>query len=138
MNRLMIMYGLVVVLLLGGFCGVNMATADVRVAWDANTEDDLAGYKIYYGFVADTYPNRVDVMNVTEKVIGGLQDSTNYVFVVTAYDTAGNESEYSDPVMIFYVAEYVLNVDMTGPAKVKGVAVSIIKIALDFLKQLIK
>ena len=132
------MYGLVVVLLLGGFCGANMATADVRVAWDANTEHDLAGYRVYYGNTAGSYTNRIDVFNVTEKIIGGLQDSSNYAFVVTAYDTAGNESEFSDPVMIFHVAEYTLEVDMTGPEKVKGVTVSIIKIALDFLKQLIK
>ena len=37
-----------------------------RLVWDANTESDLAGYKIHYGLASGQYTNTVDVGNVTD------------------------------------------------------------------------
>jgi len=42
---------LMVLVLLMALPGVGQA-ADVKLAWDANSERDLAGYNIYYGSVA--------------------------------------------------------------------------------------
>ncbi len=69
------------------------------VSWDPNTEDDLAGYKVYWG----TQPNRnytdvLDVGNVTSHTFDNLQEGQTYYFAVTAYDRAGNESGFSEEV----------------------------------------
>ena len=40
--------------------------ATVTLAWDANTEPDLAGYKIHYGTASRDYSHSIDVGNVTE------------------------------------------------------------------------
>jgi len=67
----------------------------LKASWNANTEPDLAGYKIYYGESSGNYTNSINVGKVTQYAITQLQDGVTYYFVITAYDTAGNESGYS-------------------------------------------
>ncbi len=62
------------------------------VVWDANTEPDVAGYKIYYGTAPSTYTQVIDVGNKTSHLIDNLQEGVTYYLVVTAYDQTGNES----------------------------------------------
>jgi len=68
----------------------------VTLAWDANTEPDLAGYKIHYGTASGNYSVHLDVLNVTSYTVTGLTDGQTYYFAATAYDEAGNESGYSN------------------------------------------
>ena len=70
----------------------------VTLAWDANTETDLAGYKVHYGTASGRYTTSVDVHKVTTASIGTLTAGQTYYFVVTAYDVSGNESGYSNQV----------------------------------------
>lgn len=71
--------------------------------WNANTESDLAGYKIYYGQSPRTgnnptggYTNGpVDAGKTTSYTIGNLENGKKYYFSVSAYDTSGNESNFS-------------------------------------------
>ena len=76
----------------------NALAANVTLAWDANTESDLAGYKLYYGTATRNYPNNIDVGNVTTHTVPNLVDGQTYYFAVTAYDNQRNESAYSDEV----------------------------------------
>jgi len=69
-------------------------TGKVIVSWDANTEADLAGYKIYWGKASRSYFYNIDVGNITSKQIEGLETGTRWCFAVTAYDTAKNESDF--------------------------------------------
>lgn len=72
------------------------------LSWNANTEPDLAGYKLYYDTVphAETssvcsnagYANSIDVGNVTTYTIDTLVDGTTYYFALSSYDTSKNES----------------------------------------------
>lgn len=71
--------------------------ADVTLQWDANTEPDLAGYKIYHGTESGVYGEPIDAGNVTEYTVTGLEER-QYFFVVTAHDTEGLESDYSNEV----------------------------------------
>src|SRR5712671_658590 len=64
----------------------------VTLAWDANTEPDLGGYKVYYGNAGGTYTANIDVGNVTTYSVTGLQDGLLYFFAVTAYGTTTSES----------------------------------------------
>ena len=70
--------------------------ATVTLAWDANTEPDLAGYKIHYGTASGVYSHTIDVGNVTEHILTELDDGVTYYLAATAYDVDDNESGYSD------------------------------------------
>jgi len=69
--------------------------ATVRVSWNSNSETDLGGYRVYYGTQSRIYPQVVDVGITTNTNISGLSTGVRYYFAVTAYDTAGNESDFS-------------------------------------------
>jgi hypothetical protein len=77
-------------------------TTFFKVTWDANKEEDLAGYKVHFGIRRDDYEHTVDVGNKTfflvERKHFNLLLNTIYYFAVTAYDTAGNESKFSKQV----------------------------------------
>lgn len=70
----------------------------VSLAWDANTEADLAGYKLYIGNSTGIYQSNIDVGKVTTYTVTGLQEGLLYFFAVTAYNTSANGSGYSDEV----------------------------------------
>jgi len=70
--------------------------AQVQVTWNPNTEPDLAGYRLYVGQASGQYGEPVNVGNVTGHVMEITpQHGATYYFALTAYDTSGNESEYS-------------------------------------------
>ena len=73
----------------------------VTLAWDANSESDLAGYKVYWGRKSRQYDN-TPVPTVAPSAnptftTPALPNGTWY-FAVTAYNTAGQESGYSNEV----------------------------------------
>jgi hypothetical protein len=82
---------------------VHAFGGEVTFTWDANTEPDLAGYIVYYGTSSGNYTRSVDVGNNTEYTQTELQDGVTYYFASTAYDTAGNESGFSN--QIVYIAD---------------------------------
>ena len=69
--------------------------AQIRLAWDANTESDLAGYKVYYGNGTRSYTRSIDVGDQTTFALTGLTQGQTYFIVITAYDTSNNESNFS-------------------------------------------
>jgi hypothetical protein len=88
------------------------------VFWDAPTENadgtplsDLEGYRVYYGTSTLDYSQNIDVGNVTMYMISDLVPEVTYYFAVTAYDTSGNESDFSNEVSI---EQYVLTITKGG------------------------
>ena len=75
--------------------------AQVTLAWDANTDPSVAGYKLYYGYASRTYGTPVNVGKVTQYTLTGIQEGINCYFAVTAYDTNGNESAFSTELECF-------------------------------------
>jgi len=72
----------------------------VTLAWDPNSETDLAGYNIYQGSKAGgpyLKIGNVGVMAQPTYTVAGLANGTHY-FVVTALNTLGLESGYSNEV----------------------------------------
>jgi hypothetical protein len=89
--------------------------ADVTLAWDANSEDNLAGYKLYYrtnaggapydgtGLAEGDSPVIIYIEDLSDAAVPihsltGLEEGTQYFFALTAFDSDGLESDYSDEV----------------------------------------
>jgi fibronectin type III domain protein len=80
---------------LAGSC-VTAFAGQVGLAWDAKTEPEIVGYRVYYqGVIHDL--RSIDVGNVTTYTVTDLDPDT-YYFCVTAYDTPGNETGCSNVV----------------------------------------
>ncbi len=77
------------------FMATNARAAYLDLAWDSNTEPDLAGYRVYYGLESREYINFVNVGRVTRYSLGNLMDGVIYYIAITAYDAFGNESDFS-------------------------------------------
>ena len=68
------------------------------LAWKANREPDLAGYKIFIGTASGIYnfagsPFSTDT--ATSYIASNLPKGQTYFFAISAYDSAGNESVLS-------------------------------------------
>ena len=72
------------------------ADQDAALAWDASSDPEVAGYRIYYGTQSQDYTNCIDVGNVTNATITGLAAGTTYYFAATTYYASGDESDYSN------------------------------------------
>lgn len=84
--------------------------AEVTLAWDANSETDLAGYYLYYRSCPtseacdtmgslDSLPreqlrlnNEIEAPDAPRYTLTGLSNDRKYLFVVTAYNGSGSES----------------------------------------------
>ena len=85
--------------------GTAYADPEATFAWDANTEPDLAGYRIYYTDVPGVYVfGGFESPNFLVEITAGPNDQTactyvkpnlsgpGFFFVATAFDTDGFES----------------------------------------------
>ncbi len=76
---------------------VTSPAQTLTIRWNANTEPDLAGYKLYWGNESGNYVQSVNVSDTF--FVYGPPPSVITYFAVTAFDTAGNESDYSNEVV---------------------------------------
>lgn len=83
----------------------------LTLEWNANSETNLAGYRVYVGRASREYSTNTFTTTNTFLTLSNLVSGTN-VFAVTAFDTDGLESDFSDE-----VSTIVTN----RPVKVKGV-----------------
>jgi len=86
---------------------------DITIAWNPNTERDIAGYKLYVvetGQPANAITVATNVANVT-----GLVEGKTYVLYATAFNTAGLESDPSQ--QINYTVPSGLQDQMDSPLK---------------------
>jgi hypothetical protein len=76
----------------------NSKTIDITLAWDFNTEPDLAGYKLYFGNSSRNYTQVIDVGMTDQFTIKDLIEGTVFFFALTAYNQKGVESSFSNEV----------------------------------------
>lgn len=110
--------------------------ADVTLAWDANTEKNLAGYKLYYDSDADDemyqgtgategdspitiYAEDLENADAPVFTLTGLTDGEYYYFSLTAFDADGMESDFSEEVGAMVSSEVNLSTSVSA-----GVAAS--------------
>ena len=76
----------------------HAAAAQLALAWDANTEADIAGYVVEYGPSYAPFTQAADVGNQTAWTLSNAAPGTTYSFRVVAYNTVGERSAPSDAV----------------------------------------
>jgi hypothetical protein len=72
--------------------------AQIRLAWDPNTESDLAGYKVYYGTEPWSFGEPKKLKKLTTFTLTGLTKGERYYIALTAYDRTNHESWFSNQV----------------------------------------
>jgi purine-cytosine permease-like protein len=75
---------------------LNATITNVTLVWDRNPEPDIAGYNVYYGRISGDYTRLVPVADPT--AIIAVKGSKTVYFAVTAYNTNGMESGFSEEV----------------------------------------
>src|SRR5687768_16036901 len=81
---------------------------DVNLAWDPNTESNVASYNVYFGTASRTYGSPINVGNRTAFTVTGLTGTVFY-FAVTAVDTAGVESGFSSEVVVSLLCTFAIS-----------------------------
>ena len=71
----------------------------VALQWAANSETDLAGYRVYYGIASGSYSQNVDAGKTTSRTVTGLSSGKTYYFAVLAYDNGNLKSGLSKEVI---------------------------------------
>lgn len=76
--------------------GVATSAGVATLAWDP-PEPGVVGFKVHYGTSSGTYTSTLDAGATPSYTVSGLSSGT-YYFAVTANDSSGNESSYSNEV----------------------------------------
>lgn len=85
----------------GNALGVTLPGGySVTVAWDRNPSPAVTGYRVHYGVTSGNYSSSVAVGDVTTNTFPGLASGTAYFFAVTALDTNGLESAFSNEITV--------------------------------------
>jgi fibronectin type 3 domain-containing protein len=100
--------------------------AQVQLDWDLPTiSTGLAGYKVYYGQATTDYDVSEDAGLSTTATLSGLEAGRTYYFAVTAYDTAAQESDFSNEVsMVIPSDDFSLTASPTTVAAGGALSVS--------------
>ena len=99
---------LLLVLLLAVLLATPLAAlaAGVTLRWDPSPDADITGYKLHYQPDSDAVPfaapggASIDSGAVTSAYVDGLDPLHSYYFAVTAYNSAGEESVYSNVIQL--------------------------------------
>ena len=109
-----------------GLSVTPVSSNQLDLAWTANTEPDLSGYKVYRGTVSGFAINFTSDIPIAQPTVNSYSDndslaaSTTYYYRVVAVDTSGNVGELSDEGSA--TTAPVVG-DTTPPSKVLGLAV---------------
>jgi len=102
--------------LLAFFTAVSLTeVANLRVAWDASADSNVAGYNVAYGTTTGRYNQTFNAGNSTAATVSSLSPNTTYYFVVKAYNSIGLESVPSNEVAVTTPANIPPSVSLTNP-----------------------
>lgn len=88
----------------------------VTFAWDPSTDTNIAGYRLHFGPASRNYTITIDCGFTTlYRVVDVLLPGETYFVAVTAYNTLGLESDYSNEISVL-VKQY----NPSGPSPPKN------------------
>jgi hypothetical protein len=108
---------------------VPAQSTPVTLAWSPSPDSLVVGYNLYYGEVASTQTNKLDVGPALGATVSNLQAGVNYYFFATAYDASTIESEPSNfnthaPAPVTYPDLVIRSVNYIPDSPAAGEAVS--------------
>ena len=71
-------------------------TASATLAWQPSSDPTVMGYQLYYGAASHAYTGMVNVGPSTTATVSNLVTGTTYYFAVTAYNSSGAQSPFSN------------------------------------------
>jgi len=80
------------------FYQTALAANIIRLAWDPNQEEDLSGYKLYYGLYPWSFGEPIKVGKKNSYILKNLVKGQRYYIALTAYDWGKHESFFSNQV----------------------------------------
>ncbi|MEM7262598.1 MAG: LamG-like jellyroll fold domain-containing protein, partial [Planctomycetota bacterium] len=101
-----------------GFAGTAVATTAIDLSWTGSTDNvEVAGYRLFRGGVEiASLPG-----TQTSYADQGLSPDTGYSYELTAFDTSGNESAASGPIVVTTLAP-----DIEAPTVPAGFAAAVL------------
>ncbi|MHA3769972.1 TIGR02597 family protein [Verrucomicrobiota bacterium sgz303538] len=90
----------VVAALLTPLTAAQAAPRSAKLAWKPSQDADVAGYRVHYGTNHGKHDKVIDAAKATSVSVPDLSDDSTYYFVVTAYNSAGLESEPSKEMFV--------------------------------------
>ena len=99
MKYILMVIGTLVLLALALTVSLSYA-ADVRLAWDAQADPDLAGFRVCYGNAPASHPTCSELIPPADRTttVTGLDPALPWFIVVRAVDVYGAESPDSNEV----------------------------------------
>ena len=87
----------------GNVTNINVScdTNKVQLSWDANQEEDLFGYNIYFGSTIDLGEQKLFVNKSVNEFIHTPSNHGDNYYAISAVDNSGNESVVSEAVRVF-------------------------------------
>ena len=79
-----------------GFSASLPDTYSLPLTWEVSPSPEVAGYHLYYGTASGNYTSSIILGNVATATVSGLSYGVTYYFALTAYDTNGLESDFSN------------------------------------------
>lgn len=82
--------------MLGFFESSILGQSSVPLSWNPSPDPNVIGYNIYYGVASGAYTSMISAGNSTNLTVPGLVAGVTYYFAATAYDSLGEESDFSN------------------------------------------
>lgn len=79
---------------------VDGTRAWISLVWDASGESDPVGYMLYRGISSRAYDSIIDAGNVTHATVRDLEVGRVYYFAITAYNAEGEQSDFSEELIV--------------------------------------
>ena len=111
-------------LVTSGLPAGSVSRRSLGLAWDASTDPDVVGYRVYYGNASGEYTQSVTVSNVTFATISDLTEGLTYYFVIRAFNAAGLESDPSNEISNTIPTSSSAPVKSTAPTDARTLATS--------------
>jgi hypothetical protein len=73
------------------------AAASIELFWDANTEPDLAGYRVYRSVAGGAFERLAEVSAIPSYSDRAVESGKSYRYSISAFDRTGNESPRTEP-----------------------------------------